>query len=131
MATFEDLADDWLRYDQRLEEVSKEINELKKAKSDIGKQLMTYMRTHNMEDYTSENGTILYKRKASKPSSCSKNALKDGLEDANWSNVKDAEQLTEHVFSKLETKVSESLSRKKVKQTKKTKKKKTNDESDD
>ena len=131
MATFEDLADDWLRYAERLEEINKETSELKKAKSEIGKQLMNYMKQHQMEDYTTEHGTIQYKRKVGKPTSVSKNALKDHLKDDDWLNLKDADELTEFVFSKLDSKVTESLSRKKVKKAKNSKKKKSSDEDDE
>lgn len=137
MANFEDLANEWLQYTERLEQASKETSELRKAKDEIGKQLVAYMKTHQMEDYTTEHGTILFKRQVNKPSSCNKTDLKESLEDADWAKVKDAEQLTEFVFSKLDTKVRESLSRKKVKKAKDTndpnkkgRKKKSNDDSD-
>ena len=121
MASFEDIADEWLRYDERLSELSKENSELKKVKAELGKQLMSHMKQHNMDSYTSEYGTIEYKRTVSKPSSCNKQALKDGLEEADWARIKDAEQLTEYVFSKLDSKTSESLKRKKPRKSRKKK----------
>ena len=121
MSTVDDLADNWLIYSEREETIQKELQALKKSKKEIGEKLLAHMKQNAMDDYTTERGTILFKTKVVKPSSCNKKTMKEGLDDINWSNIKDSEQLTEHIFRKLQSKTNESLSRKKTRK-KKTKK---------
>lgn len=119
MADYDDLANDWLAYTEREEELSKQLKELKKAKQDLSEQIKTYMKSNGMEDLTTDRGTIIYKQSLSKPSSCSKKAMKELLDDVDLSKMNDSEQITEQVFSKLPAKQNESLKRKKIRKTKK------------
>ena len=115
---YETLAEHWLTYSDREDEINKQLSELKKAKRAVGDQLKNYMKTNGMDDFTTEKGTILFAKKMSKPSSCNKKTLKEGLDSFDWKKLKDAEQVTEQIFAKMPSKEHESLKREKAKKTK-------------
>jgi hypothetical protein len=119
---YDDLADEWLQYTEREDELKKNLRELKKAKESITEQLKDYMKNNGMDDYSTERGTIIFKKSVNKPSSCNKKAMKNGLDDIDWAKMNDSEQVTEHIFSKLPAKQNESLKRKKLRKTTKRKK---------
>jgi len=112
---YETLAEHWLTYSEREDDLVKQLSELKKAKRAIGDQLKNYMKTNGLDDLTTEKGTILFAKKMSKPSSCNKKTLKEGLDGLDWKKIQDAEQVTEQIFAKMPSKEHESLKRQKAK----------------
>jgi hypothetical protein len=119
---YDALADEWLTYTEREFDLKKELKELSKGKKGVGNTLKEYMKTHGMDDYSTEHGTILFTKSIKKPTSCSKKTVKENLDDVDWNSMNDADKVTEHIFAKLPAKCNEGLKKQKVRKTPKTKK---------
>ena len=115
---FHSLADDWLVFTVREEQLAKEKKELKKSKDAIGEQLKAYMKEQKMDDFSTDKGTILYMKTSKKPTSCTKTNIKEYLDEIDWKKLNDADQLTEQIFSKMPLSETESLKRQKIKKNK-------------
>ena len=116
-------ANEWLIYDTRLKELTKQTKELRKAKAELAQQIKDYMKKEGLGDFSVEEGTIILEVKTSAPRAVSKKGLKDTLDNLDLPSVsKDSELLCESVFRKLPVSTSETLKRKPERKSKKSRK---------
>lgn len=101
----------WVKIDNDILKLQKEIRELKKKKNEITDVLVEVMRTNNVDSFDMKEESLLYKKQTIRQS-INKKLLLESLQTFYQSDVKMAEKIVDHVLEKRKTKVKETIFRK-------------------
>jgi len=101
----------WVKLDNDIIKLQKEMRELKKKKTDITNILVEVMRKNNVDSFDMKEDSLLYKKTIIKQP-INKKMLLDALQKFYSDDTNIAEKLVEHVLEQRQTKTKETIKRK-------------------
>ena len=101
----------WVKIDNDILKLQKEIRELKKKKGEITDVLVEVMRVHNVDSFDTKEDSLLYKKQTIRQS-INKKLLLESLQKFYQSDATMAEKIVDHVLEQRKTKTKETIFRK-------------------
>ena len=101
----------WVKLDNDIIKLQKEMRELKKKKTDITNILVDVMRKNNVDSFDMKEDSLLYKKTTVKQP-INKKLLLDALEKFYEGDTDIAEKLVDHVMEQRQSKTKETIKRK-------------------
>lgn len=101
----------WVKIDNDIVKLQKEIREMKKKKGEITNVLVEVMRTNNVDSFDTKEDSLLYKKQTIRQS-INKKLLLESLQKFYQSDAKMAEKIVDHVLDQRKTKTKETIFRK-------------------
>jgi len=102
---------DWLKIDNEIIRLNREVKELKKKQKGLTNSLVNVMKTNQLDCFDINGGKILYKKSISKKPINSKMLL-NTLKTYFSTNPSTADEVTELIMNSRETVVKETIKRK-------------------
>ena len=101
----------WVKIDNDILKLQKEIRELKKKKGEITDVLVEVMRVNNVDSFDTKEDSLLYKKQTIRQS-INKKLLLESLQKFYHSDATMAEKIVDHVLEQRKTKTKETIFRK-------------------
>lgn len=98
----------WMKIDNELKQLKKEVNDRKKKKESISKRLMEIMNENDIDEFNTKTGKIVYSKKNIKKP-ISKKMLLEILTNYTQGNVSQANEITEFINDNREQQIVESI----------------------
>ena len=104
---------EWIESDNKISTYQKTIKEEKQNKKNLTDQLITIMKTHEIECFDVKNGKLIHTKTKSKQS-ISKKLLLESLTDYFKEDTESASQLTAHILDSRQEKINETIKRRTI-----------------
>jgi len=102
---------DWINMDNEISQLKQEIKERNNKKKNLTENLVTVMKTNNIDCFDINGGALIYKKnKIKKP--INGKTLLSALQNYYKNDSKIAEEITKHVMNSREEQVKEIIKRK-------------------
>jgi hypothetical protein len=102
---------DWINIDNEISQLKQEIKERNNKKKNLTENLVTVMKTNNIDCFDINGGALIYKKnKIKKP--INGKTLLSALQNYYKNDSKIAEEITKHVMNSREEQVKEIIKRK-------------------
>ena len=102
---------EWIKIDNEIAQLKNEIKERTHKKKSLTENLVTVMKTNNIDCFDITGGALVYKKnKVKKP--ISGKTLLSALQNYYKNDVKIAEEITKHVMDSREEQLKETIKRK-------------------
>jgi hypothetical protein len=102
---------EWIKMDNEISKLKAEIKDRTNKKKSLTENLVTVMRTNNIDCFDINGGTLIYKKnKVKKP--ISGKTLLNALKNYYKNDANIAEEITKHVMDSREEQIKETIKRK-------------------
>ena len=102
---------EWIKIDNEITQFKTEIKERTNRKKNLTDELVTVMKTNNIDCFDINGGALIYKKNKVKKSITGKTLLL-ALQNFYKNDSKTAEEITKHVLDSREEQVKETIKRK-------------------
>ena len=101
----------WMKVDNEIKQLRKDENDRKKKKDEISKKLIEIMNEHDIDEFNTKTGKLVYSKKTVKKP-ITKKALLEILTKYTEGNVNQAVEIHDFIDSNREEKIVEKISMK-------------------